>query len=233
MAHSLGFSGLLRKGGRRSPHELRGVEAVVLPKITAPLPAFLVPFNHRWKHLTGLHLAYRDFGTPGPVDILLGADVFSHILLYSQRSGPSRTPSALETRFGCGFYVVKRTPSIHDSQWIPISHPSHDSRIPTSCGICLYKGPWKRIQCFGGVVITSRPQRWKCITGTMQPAPLTPPRSTSTSLTVRPCGPRPVECLSICGISGLLMYTCTGISSYGYYWASRLILMYYLYFTGH
>ena len=95
-----GVSGLRRKRDRRSPHQLWGVEAVALPKITVPLPAFPVPFNPPWVHLTGLRLADRDFGVQGPVDVFLGADVFSRIILHGRQSGPSGTPYALETCFG-------------------------------------------------------------------------------------------------------------------------------------
>ena len=54
---AFGMFGLRRKGDRRSPYQLWVVETVVLPKITAPLPAFSVLFDPQWKHLTGLHLA--------------------------------------------------------------------------------------------------------------------------------------------------------------------------------
>ena len=115
---TFGVSRLQSKGDKRSPHQLQGMGAVVLPNISAPLSAFPVPFNRRWKHLTGLRLADRDFGIPGPVDILLGPDVFSHMILHSRQSGPSRTPS-LEMSFR---WVLssKHTPSIHDSQRFPV-----------------------------------------------------------------------------------------------------------------
>ena len=84
---------------RWRPQQLWGVEAFVLPKITAPLPGFPVPFKPWWKHLTRLCLNDRDFSVPGPVDVLLGANIFCHILLYGRWNGPSGTPLALETHF--------------------------------------------------------------------------------------------------------------------------------------
>ena len=127
-----------------SPHQPWGLEAVVLPKITAPLPAFPVPFKPHWKHLTGLSLADQDFSVAGPVDVLLGADVFSHIMLHSWRSGPSRTPSMLETRFGL-VLSGKRHPKYLRQPAIPVFLSSNDSGMPTSSGACLYEVPWKAI----------------------------------------------------------------------------------------
>ena len=77
-----------------------GVEAVVLPKITAELPTLPVALSPKWKHLSGIRLADPEFGVPGPIDILLGVDVFSRSVLHGRRSGPPGSPFALETRFG-------------------------------------------------------------------------------------------------------------------------------------
>ena len=77
-----------------------GVEAVVLPKITTELPSLPVALSPKWKHLSGLRLADPEFGKPGPIDILLGVDVFSQSILHGRRRGPPGSPFALETRFG-------------------------------------------------------------------------------------------------------------------------------------
>ena len=79
LSHTVAFgvSRLWHKEDRRSPHQLWEVEAVVLPKKTAPLPVLPVPFDPRWNHLTGLHLGDRDFGVPGLIEVLLGVNVFS------------------------------------------------------------------------------------------------------------------------------------------------------------
>ena len=76
------------------------VEAVVLPKVTTNLPVLSIPFSRHWKHLTNLRLADPEFGTSGPVDLLLGADVFVHVMRHGRRHGPSGTPSAFQTTFG-------------------------------------------------------------------------------------------------------------------------------------
>ena len=64
------------------------VEALVLPKITSVLPSHRIPFSRKWKHLRNLLLADLDFGTPGTIDLLLGADVFSPAVLHGRRFGP-------------------------------------------------------------------------------------------------------------------------------------------------
>ena len=79
-----GVCALPHKEDRKCPHQLWGLEGVVLSKITASLPAFQVTFNSHWKHLTGLCLADGDFDVSGPVDVLLGADVFSRIILLGR-----------------------------------------------------------------------------------------------------------------------------------------------------
>ena len=74
------------------------MEAVVLPKVTSNLHLHPLPFD-RWCHISDLQLADPDFGSPGSVDILLGIDVFSSVVLHGRRFGPPGSPSAFETHF--------------------------------------------------------------------------------------------------------------------------------------
>ena len=76
------------------------VEAIVFLKVTSDLPLHPVPFNHEWHHLSGICLADPDFGSPGPVDLLLRVNFFSNVLLHGRRFGPSGSPTAFETHFG-------------------------------------------------------------------------------------------------------------------------------------
>ncbi len=76
------------------------VEAIVLPKVTLNVPVHPVSYDSEWHHLSGIQLADPDFGTPGRVDVLLGVDVFTSVLLHGRRHGPSGSPVALETLFG-------------------------------------------------------------------------------------------------------------------------------------
>ena len=60
------------------------VEAVVLPRITTDLPTSPVSFNKRCKYLSGLRLVDLEFNIPGHIDVLLGIDVFSHVILHGR-----------------------------------------------------------------------------------------------------------------------------------------------------
>ena len=76
------------------------VEAVVFPKVTTKIPSTSVTFNTKWQHLIKLQLADQDFGTPGNVDLILGADVFSRAVRNGRRYGPPGSPFAFQTSFG-------------------------------------------------------------------------------------------------------------------------------------
>jgi hypothetical protein len=81
------------------------VNALVVPRVTCDLPTSPVPFNVKWQHLDRLPLADPEFGIPGRIDILLGVDVFSQVLLNGRRKGCRGSPAAMETIFGwvlCG-----------------------------------------------------------------------------------------------------------------------------------
>ena len=71
----------------------------MLPKLTVQLPACCVNLELNWKHFHGLDLVDPEFGVPGCIDVLLGADLFSSILLHGWQKGPWGTPVALETHF--------------------------------------------------------------------------------------------------------------------------------------
>ena len=73
------------------------MEAIVLSKATSKLPSRSVPFNEEWKHLMGLLLAYSDFEAPKIVDILLGADIFSRVVIQGPLLGPPGTSSKINT----------------------------------------------------------------------------------------------------------------------------------------
>ena len=60
----------------RQQETISGIEAIVLPRITTMLPAYHVDFDLKWKHREGLCLADPQLGAPGPINVLLRADVF-------------------------------------------------------------------------------------------------------------------------------------------------------------
>ena len=70
-----------------------------MPKVTCDLPTSPVPFNLSWSHLSDLPLADPSFGQPGQIDILLGVDIFTEVLLHGRRELPG-APTAFETEFG-------------------------------------------------------------------------------------------------------------------------------------
>ena len=80
--------------------KIRVEHAFVLPRVTTDMPASPVDSISQWKHLEDLDLADPDFGTPGRVDVLLGADYYGEIILRGRRTGPRGTPYALRTCLG-------------------------------------------------------------------------------------------------------------------------------------
>ena len=100
------------------------MEALVLPKITSVLPSHPIPFSRKWKHLMNISLADPDFDTPGNVYLLLGADIFSRVVLYGRLFGPTETTSALKTCFG----------------WV-LAGVVHGRQQPAQSGICCFSTP--------------------------------------------------------------------------------------------
>ena len=76
------------------------VTALVVPRVTSDLPTTSIPFDRKWKHLHNLRLADPDFNLPARIDVLLGIEVFTEVLLNGRRRGLPGTPVAMETVFG-------------------------------------------------------------------------------------------------------------------------------------
>ncbi|XP_077282625.1 uncharacterized protein LOC143908736 [Temnothorax americanus] len=75
------------------------VEATILPRISAPLPSSQVE-RRAWKHLNGLRLADPQYHRPGPIDILIGAEIFASLLRDGRRVGKNGEPDAFNSVFG-------------------------------------------------------------------------------------------------------------------------------------
>ena len=77
------------------------MEAFVIDKITGSIPRHRVNIRN-WSQLQSLQLADEQFQTPGPVDILIGADVYPHIISDNMKliKSPDRKLIAQETVFG-------------------------------------------------------------------------------------------------------------------------------------
>ena len=100
------------------------IEALILPKLTSDLPSHPVPFDSKWRHLLNLTLADPYFGTPGSVDVLLGADVFSRAVFNGRRFRPSRSPSAFRTHFGWVLAGTVRDKCDHQKSTDTCCHPT-------------------------------------------------------------------------------------------------------------
>ena len=71
-----------------SPNEKMPVTAVVVPRVTCDLPVQPTPFDSKWEHLSDLNLSDPDFGQPGRIDILLGVDIYTEVLLQGRINIP-------------------------------------------------------------------------------------------------------------------------------------------------
>ncbi|XP_035220656.1 uncharacterized protein LOC118193646 [Stegodyphus dumicola] len=80
-----------------------------IPKITCDLPQYqvdrsvLTSFKHLW-------LADTNCFQPGPIDILLGADVFGEIMLHGRLTVQGHSLTALESIFG--WVIIGKTKSV-------------------------------------------------------------------------------------------------------------------------
>lgn len=98
-AHNIGASRgvvTLRLQSRHDP----SIEfsAFILPKVTGRIPSRQVTAS--WNHVRGLQLADPEFATPGPIDIILGADVYDSLLLGDIRRESLNSPVAQHTTLG-------------------------------------------------------------------------------------------------------------------------------------
>ncbi|XP_049866257.1 uncharacterized protein LOC126366956 [Pectinophora gossypiella] len=75
------------------------VDALTLPTICGKMPTTRID-KSSWHHLQGLQLADPECHKPGPIDLLLGAEVFASLLLPGNIRGDSKQPSALNSVFG-------------------------------------------------------------------------------------------------------------------------------------
>lgn len=95
------------------------LSAVVVPRVTADLPLNPVKIQHSWTHIDNLSLADPQFDTPGRIDLLLGVEIYTEVLLNGRRSGPVGSPTAFQTIFG--WVLAGRTQSEPTSSCV-ISH---------------------------------------------------------------------------------------------------------------
>lgn len=89
---------ILTLRSRYNPTIEFSVQAFVIPKVTGRIPSN--PVTASWSHLDELKLADPDFASPGPIDIILGADVYGSLLLGDIERGPINASVAQQTSLG-------------------------------------------------------------------------------------------------------------------------------------
>ncbi|BET00044.1 Pao retrotransposon peptidase [Nesidiocoris tenuis] len=87
------FQSLVRPSSKYS------VRAYVLSELTDDMPAVPVNMKHL-DHLASLNLADSSFNVPGPIDMLIGAELWPLIVGERKIVGPPHTPFALESSLG-------------------------------------------------------------------------------------------------------------------------------------
>lgn len=73
--------------------------ALILGQLTSQLPREEVQTSN-WAHLENLELADPQFRKPKDIDCILGADIYSRIILNGIKTGPADAPMAQNTRLG-------------------------------------------------------------------------------------------------------------------------------------
>ena len=130
-AHILGVAGLSHKlhtqsvvtfhaSSVHSQSKQIDVTAIVVSKVTCHLP---LPFDPRWKHLSGLQLADPEFDVPDRIDVLLGVDVFAEVLQQGWRNGGiPGSPTDVETTFS--WVLAGRPKAIVSTNYVVTLHTS-------------------------------------------------------------------------------------------------------------
>ena len=111
------------------------ITAIVVPRVTTcDLSLQPVCNSSRWNHLLNLSLGDPDFGIPGRIDLLLGADIYADVLLHGRWYGPTGTPTAFETQFG--WVLIGRT-NAHSASHLTVA--SHLSTVTSGDEIlCMF-----------------------------------------------------------------------------------------------
>ncbi|XP_048478253.1 uncharacterized protein LOC125488810 [Plutella xylostella] len=79
-------------------------KVLIMNKLINNLPNTKLTTSN-WTHLDNIKLADPDYFTPGPIDLLLGADIYSEIILEGVLKQDSNSPVAQQTKLGwilCG-----------------------------------------------------------------------------------------------------------------------------------
>jgi len=74
------------------------VTAYVLNRLTTSIPS--IQIHNAWPYLNDLQLADPQFNSPGKIEIILGADIYSQIIEEGLIRGPLKAPTAQCTTLG-------------------------------------------------------------------------------------------------------------------------------------
>lgn len=75
------------------------VNAAIIKRVTRDLPTVAVDAT-KWPHLSTIQLADPDYGTPGPISILLGAEIMGSLMENGFINGNLDSPHAMRTKLG-------------------------------------------------------------------------------------------------------------------------------------
>lgn len=95
---------------RNSEGPVFSFDAIVIPNLCSNIPSFTIE-KQQWEHLQGLPLADENYFLSRSIDILIGAELFTHILLNGRVVGKLGQPTALETIFG--WVLLGKVDSVH------------------------------------------------------------------------------------------------------------------------
>lgn len=110
------------------------LEAIVLPKICSSQPKVSFDIAH-WAHVRHLKLADAKCHVPGPIDMLLGAELLPYIFSSNKIFGKASEPVALETIYG---WVLQGRASCKSPSYNTALFTGHSS-ITASLDQCLRK----------------------------------------------------------------------------------------------
>ena len=78
------------------------ISVAVIKKVSSDMPLQIALSTNKLPHIKNLQLADNKYHCPGPIDIILGCDVFGEAVLGRRIKGPPNTPTAHLTVFGWG-----------------------------------------------------------------------------------------------------------------------------------
>lgn len=107
-----GVNCTLKPVGKLFP--IHTIDAVVIPKLCSDIPRSQ-PNRQFWPHLKNIELSDPHFTVPGQVDMLLGAELFPHVLEPGRIVGGINEPVALNTIFGwvvMGKTLASQSPTV-------------------------------------------------------------------------------------------------------------------------